>query len=83
MPAPLPSSLVAEAGRLLYGEEWQSPLARDLDLNLRTVQRIAAAAAKGEPYRIAPGVLAELVERLAKHASDCMALRAELARLVD
>lgn len=34
--------LVREVGPLLYGEQWQSPLARALGVSVRTVQRWAA-----------------------------------------
>jgi hypothetical protein len=79
---PHASALLAEAGRALYGADWQSPLARRLGLNLRTVQRISAAAASGEPYPIAPGVLSEVEKHLAEHAAQCTDLRARIARLL-
>lgn len=34
--------LIHQVGRALYGTEWQSDMARDLNLNTRTVQRYAA-----------------------------------------
>lgn len=79
----LPSAVVAEAGRLLYGDDWQSPLARDLRLNLRTVQRIAAAAGRNEPYRIADGVLVELAALLSSRSSACQHLAITIAGLRD
>jgi transcriptional regulator GlxA family with amidase domain len=36
------SRLLAEAGEALYGPRWQSELARDLDVSIRTMQRWAA-----------------------------------------
>lgn len=33
------AKILEAAGTLLYGENWQSPLARDLDVAVRTVQR--------------------------------------------
>jgi hypothetical protein len=36
------SRLLAEAGEALYGPQWQSALARDLDVSDRTVRRWAA-----------------------------------------
>lgn len=38
------SRLLAEAGEALYGPRWQSELARDLDVSIRTMQRWAAGA---------------------------------------
>jgi hypothetical protein len=35
-------ALLHRCGAALYGERWQSPLARDLDVAVRTVQRWAA-----------------------------------------
>jgi transcriptional regulator GlxA family with amidase domain len=36
------SRLLAEAGEALYGPRWQSELARDLEVSIRTMQRWAA-----------------------------------------
>lgn len=36
------SRLLVEAGEALYGPRWQSDLARDLDVSIRTMQRWAA-----------------------------------------
>lgn len=36
------SSLLADAGRALFGERWQSELARSLDVNDRQVRRWVA-----------------------------------------
>jgi len=36
------SRLLHETGEALYGTQWQSPLARDLGCNVRTIQRYAA-----------------------------------------
>lgn len=38
------SRLLAEVGEALYGPRWQSELARDLDVSIRTMQRWAAGA---------------------------------------
>lgn len=38
------SRLLLEAGEALYGPRWQSEVARDLDVSIRTVQRWAAGA---------------------------------------
>lgn len=70
--------LVANVAEAIYGATWQSHLARDLDLNLRTVQRIAAAAAEGKAYRARTGVLRELAEALNGHIIVCQELFYEL-----
>lgn len=36
------SRLLVEAGEALYGPQWQSQLARDLDVSDRTIRRYAA-----------------------------------------
>lgn len=58
------SELVADAGRALYGDDWQNPLARLLGINERTMRRIAAAAREGEAYPVAPGALRDLLAEL-------------------
>ena len=52
------SDTFAELASALYGERWQAPLARDLNLNLRTVQRWAAGT---EPP---DAILAEMIAKL-------------------
>lgn len=59
---------LGEVGRALYGEAWQSPLARDLDVNLRTLQRWAAG-----DFQIPEGIWAEI-------APLCKARSAALAK---
>ncbi len=59
---PYASELFARAGEALYGDDWQSPMARALGLNLRTVQRLAAAARDAQPYRIAPALMDEVAK---------------------
>lgn len=38
------SALLTRAGKLLYGQQWQSALARDLDVSDRTVRRWVCGA---------------------------------------
>lgn len=52
---------LAAAGRMLFGDRWQSALARALGIELRTLQRWAAGTS-----RIAEGAAAE-IGRLARH----------------
>ena len=54
------AQLVEQGGRIVYGPRWRSRLARALDLNPRTVRKIAKAAECGEHYPVSPGVLTEL-----------------------
>ena len=62
-PAPSRAALVAAAGDALYGDRWVAALARDLDVNTRTMERIAAAAFKGGDYRVSDSLL-EALHRL-------------------
>lgn len=47
----MPLSDLEAAGEALYGPAWQSALARDLDVNLRTMQRWAAGEAEPPDLR--------------------------------
>lgn len=59
--------LLREAGEALYGTQWQSEMARDLNINTRTVQRWVAGV--GEP---APG-----------HYLDILRITQERAMMLD
>ncbi len=61
-PADLPdgAALLASVGASLYGREWPAPLARALGVNVRTLQRLAAAVREGRGYPVSPGVLLDL-----------------------
>jgi len=74
------AQLFAAAGRALYGENWQSPMARKLGINLRSVQYIAAAAEAGNSYRIAPGIMSELVDLLKERRDVADVLQRRIAR---
>jgi transposase-like protein len=50
------SRLLVESGEALYGERWQSELARDLGVADRTVRRWVAGATP-----VPPGVFADLL----------------------
>ena len=63
-------SFIARIGRALYGERWQSAMARELDVNIRTVQRWAAGA---EPPMPAYAALLPLLE---DRADEIEAVRA-------
>ena len=61
VPALKPLSLLTSTGFALYGDRWQSPLARDLGLTDRHI-RFWAAGHRPVPDKILPRLL-ELVER--------------------
>jgi hypothetical protein len=64
--------LVAQAGVALFGADWRGPMAQALGMNLRTIQRVAVAAERGEGYPLAPGAFADLA-RLALGRSEALA----------
>jgi len=69
----LPAGMVlAREARSLFGEDWQAPLARLIDLPERTLDRIAQAALAGSDY---PGSAAAL-----KRFSECLAALAATTR---
>jgi|GEM_PF-1543762 hypothetical protein len=63
------ASLLRRSGEALYGERWQAPLARDLGVALRTVQRWTAG-----DHPIPPGVWRDLCALLTARADDIAAL---------
>lgn len=75
------ATLFVEAGRALFGDEWKRPLAALLEMNERTVFRIAAAARTGEGYRINPAIGPVLAEHLARRADQAEAQAVEARRL--
>jgi hypothetical protein len=75
---PHTSILLARAGETLFGHDWQSPMARALHLNVRTVQRIAAAARKSEPYPVSAAALDTVTRLLDDRAAQCAEVRTEI-----
>lgn len=69
-------SLLARCGACLYGERWQSPLARDLGVSDRSV-RAWVAGTRSIPEGVWPDLRTLLVER----ARECRGLADELADL--
>ncbi len=57
----VPARLIQAAGEALHGGEWQAPLARDLNVNIRTTQRWAAAARADEPYQMSRGLMSAIL----------------------
>lgn len=70
------SRLLRETGEAMYGDQWQSPLARDLGVAVRTVQRWAAGV--NEP---GDGVYMDLLRLTQERAMilDALADRLKLA----
>lgn len=77
----LPGALLEAVGSLLHGEQWQAPLARDLDIGLRTVERWAAAARRGEGQRVSRSLLPELLALLETKAEREGQVMAKLRQL--
>lgn len=50
------SRLLVDVGEALYGSRWQSELARDLECNVRTMQRWAGGA-----YEVPDGIWLDLL----------------------
>lgn len=63
----VPAKLLQAAGEVICGERWQAPLARKLNIQLRTVQRWAEAARRDEPYPVASSLLEEVLGLLERH----------------
>lgn len=68
-----PVAALRRAGEALYGDRWQSPLARDLGVAVRTMQRWTS----GHP--VPAGVWRELQRLLGERCEAIAALRSELA----
>jgi hypothetical protein len=70
----MPNGLLHRCGAALYGERWQSPLARDLGVAIRTVQRWEAG-----DRAVPSGIWPELYRLLGARADEIAALRRALA----
>ena len=57
---PYQSEIIAEAGALLFGERWCAPLARAIEVDVRVLRLVKAAAAAGRPWPVGPGVMQAL-----------------------
>lgn len=58
-------ALLSQAGEALYGPRWQSELARDLDIDDRTMRRWVAGDSS-----VPSGVAVDLLRLLTERASD-------------
>lgn len=67
--------LLRECGEALYGPQWQSALARDLQVADRTVRRWAAG-----DFGMPPGLGEELIELLLSRAEAIAEMQERLAK---
>ena len=77
----LTADLFARAGRALFGDEWQNPLADLLGMNPRTVRRIARAAREGEEYPVNETLGPRLAGLLRERAKEAKAQAKEADQL--
>lgn len=63
-------AIIAAAGRVLFGEQWQVPLAQLLGINERTMRRIAQAEREGADYPFAPGAFEDLAKILRERQGE-------------
>jgi DNA-binding transcriptional regulator YiaG len=75
-PARVTPDDLAQAGRLLHGDLWQSPLARDLGVSERTMRYWIAAEDRQPPA----GIRADLVKLLKKRSADAAKFAAALEK---
>jgi len=71
------ATILAAAGRLLHGDAWQSPIARDLGVADRTVRRWLAETSP-IPAGVWPDLAAALEQRAAAAAGLAEQLRARV-----
>jgi hypothetical protein len=69
------SRLLHECGEALYGPRWQSELARDLDVSIRTMQRWAAGS-----IDVPTGLYLDLLHLMQERAQVLNALASRLRR---
>lgn len=67
-PDELAAAHVQNVGKELHGEHWVGPLAADLNVNERTVRRIAAAARSRTGYPAARNLIEPLQRMLIERA---------------
>ncbi|KAA8385465.1 hypothetical protein FOH24_10495 [Acetobacter tropicalis] len=71
--------LIHRVGRALYGTEWQSDMARDLNINLRTIQRYAAGTTPPPAGVMSDlsGIIEDRIEVLGHLAEDIQPSKAD------
>ena len=78
LPAKATVVRLSEAGKLLYGDEWQTPLAREFEVDSRTVRYWVA-----RDRAIPPHVIAALPELLRQAAVKGRQAAADMEQLAD
>jgi hypothetical protein len=71
------SRLLVECGQALYGERWQTPLARDLGVADRTVRRWVAGTSD-----VPAGLYVDLLRLTQKRSAALDGLAGKLQRLI-
>ncbi len=66
-------ALLLACGRALYGERWQSPLARDLGVADRTMRRWVAGS-----YPVPEGIAADLLKLVQERRGELRELAGQL-----
>lgn len=61
---------IATAGRLLYGERWQSDLARALGVSVRTMQNWFADPASSSHRTMPAGVVSDVIDLMQARRRD-------------
>ena len=72
-------TLLRAVGEALYGDQWQTPLADALGVNLRSLQRWAAGTSTPSS-RAMPGIIADLRRLVDARGRDLARLAAQLDR---
>jgi hypothetical protein len=67
--------LLIRGGEVLYGPNWQQPLARGLGINVRTIQRWVAHESGYPPL----GLLYQLIELCHRRTAQIEKMRVEIA----
>ena len=72
---------ILAAGEAMFGDHWIVPLARQLNINERTLRRLRTAVEAGQLYPVAPGVPSALARVLRQRAAllEQMAAQVEAA----
>lgn len=72
----LTPDLLARIGRALYGDQWQSALARDLGISRETIKKILAGKRS-----INPRLAGDLLNLCVAHAQELADVAGELRRI--
>ena len=77
------AQVFAQAGEAMFGEEWKSPMADLLGMDVRTVRRIAKAAWEGAEYPINPTLGPVLAQHLTSFVAEMGPRLATAQGLID